>query len=58
MGLALDEPTDKDNTIELNGIKVLAEKSLNSFLEEQVIDFVKSGNREGFVVGPAWGHAC
>jgi Fe-S cluster assembly iron-binding protein IscA len=58
LGLALDEPTEKDNMLELNGITVLAEKSLNSFLEEQVIDFVTSGGREGFVVGPSWGHAC
>ena len=55
MGLALDEPTEQDNQIDLNGINLLAEKSLTSFLEGQVIDFVNSGGREGFVVGPAWG---
>ncbi len=58
MGLALDEPSENDNEMELNGIKVVAEKSLTSFLDEQVIDFVTSGGREGFVVGPAWGSAC
>ncbi len=58
MGLALDEPTEKDTTLELNGIIVLAEKSINSFLDDQIIDFVKSGNREGFVVGPSWRGTC
>lgn len=58
MGLALDEPSENDNRMNLNGIELLAEKSLNSFMEDQVIDFVNSGMREGFVISPAFGSAC
>jgi Fe-S cluster assembly iron-binding protein IscA len=56
--LALDEPSENDTRLNLNGIELLAEKSLNSFLDGQVIDFVNSGFREGFVISPEWGSSC
>lgn len=56
--MALDEPNEKDTKLNLNGVDLLAEKSLNSFLEGQVIDFVNSGYREGFVISPEWGSSC
>ena len=56
--MALDEPGDNDTRMNLNGIELLAEKSVNSFLEGQVIDFVNSGSREGFTISPEWGSAC
>jgi len=56
--LALDEPSENDTRLSLNGIELLAEKSLNSFLDGQVIDFVNSGFREGFVISPEWGSSC
>jgi Fe-S cluster assembly iron-binding protein IscA len=43
---------------DLNGIELLAGKSLNSFLDGQVIDFVNSGMREGFVISPEYGSSC
>jgi Fe-S cluster assembly iron-binding protein IscA len=58
LGLALDEPTEQDNQMELNGVNLLAEKSLTSFLDGQVIDYVTSGGNEGFVVGPDMGSSC
>ena len=58
LGLALDEPGENDNKMTLNGIELLAEKSLNSFLDGQVIDFVNSGMREGFVISPEFGSSC
>lgn len=56
--MALDEPSENDTRLSLNGIELLAEKSLNSFLDGQVIDFVNSGFREGFVISPEWGSSC
>lgn len=56
--MALDEPNENDTRLNLNGIELLAEKSLNSFLDGQVIDFVNSGFREGFVISPEWGSSC
>lgn len=58
MGLALDEPNEQDNKMELNGVQLLAEKSLSPFLDGQVIDYISSGGREGFTVGPDFGSSC
>lgn len=44
--------------MELNGISLLAEKSLAPFLDGQQIDYVSSGGREGFVVGPEIASGC
>lgn len=56
--MALDEPNEADNKMDLNGIVLLAEKSLNSFLDGQVIDFVNSGMQEGFVISPEYNSSC
>ncbi len=56
--MALDEPGEHDTRLNLNGIELLAEKSLNSFIDGQVIDFVNSGYREGFVITTEWGTSC
>jgi len=56
--LALDEPSENDTRLNLNGVELLAEKSLNAFMDGQVIDFVNSGFREGFVISPEWGSSC
>ena len=53
--MALDEPGDKDTTLVLNDINVVVEKSLTSFIEEQVIDYIRSAQGEGLVIAPAWG---
>jgi Fe-S cluster assembly iron-binding protein IscA len=58
LGLALDEPGDDDNKISLNGIELLAEKSLSSLLEGQKIDFVNSEDRSGFVISQEYGSSC
>jgi Fe-S cluster assembly iron-binding protein IscA len=58
LGLALDEPSEADSKLSLNGIELLAEKSLNSFLDGQVIDFVNSGMQEGFVISPEFNSSC
>lgn len=55
MGLALDEPNEKDTTLVLNEINVVVEKNLTSFIEEQVIDYIRSAQGEGLVIAPAWG---
>lgn len=55
MGLALDEPTEKDATLLLNDIKVVIEKNLVSFVDEQVVDYISSAEGEGLVIAPALG---
>lgn len=39
----------------LNDINVVLEKGLLSFVDQQVIDYVKSVDGEGLVIAPAWG---
>jgi Fe-S cluster assembly iron-binding protein IscA len=59
LGLALDEPTEKDATLLLNDIQVVIEKNLVSFVDEQVVDYISSAEGEGLVIAPAWGtSAC
>jgi len=53
--LALDEPNEKDATLVLNEIAVVLEKGLMSFVDQQVIDYVRSAEGEGLVIAPAWG---
>jgi len=53
--LALDEPNEKDTTLVLNEIDVVLEKGLMSFVDQQVIDYVRSAEGEGLVIAPAWG---
>ncbi len=43
--------------MQLNDIPVLVEKNLVSFVEEQVVDYVRSAEGEGLVIAPAWGTA-
>jgi len=56
--LALDEPGENDNRLDLNGIELLAEKTLDSHLDGQMIDFISSGYRKGFVISPEYGSSC
>jgi Fe-S cluster assembly iron-binding protein IscA len=58
LGLTLDEPGEDDRRINLNGIEVLAEKSLDSYLEGQIIDFINSGYETGFLISPERGSSC
>lgn len=39
----------------LNEIQVVVEKNLVSFVEEQVIDYIRSADGEGLVIAPASG---
>jgi Fe-S cluster assembly iron-binding protein IscA len=58
LGLTLDEPGENDSKICLNGIELIVEKSLNSHLEGQLIDFVNSGYENGFIISPERGSSC
>lgn len=39
----------------LNEINVVLEKGLLSFVDQQVVDYIKSAEGEGLVIAPAWG---
>jgi len=56
--LTLDESNENDNRLSLNGIELLAEETLNPYLDGQMIDFVSSASGEGFVISQERGSSC
>jgi Fe-S cluster assembly iron-binding protein IscA len=50
MGMALDEPTDNDEVIELDDFKVVAEKSLVSEMGGIEVRYRDVGYGGGFVI--------
>ena len=58
MGLALDEPKDKENTTQVNGIDILISDAIKPFADRNKIDYVNSPNGEGFIIAPAGQTYC
>lgn len=58
MGLALDEPHENDDTIDLNGIELLVDTATKMHLSGHLIDFINSGYRQGFVIMKEWRGTC
>lgn len=56
--MTLDESNEKDNRLSLNGIELLAEETLNPYLDGQMIDYVSSARGEGFVISQERGSSC
>ena len=50
MALALDEPKDTDQTVELEGITYVVDKELVKQVEEVKVDFAERGWRAGFII--------
>ena len=57
MGMALDEPKENEQAVQVNGIGVLLEDMVKPFTEGTIIDYVKEPSGEGFVIGGA-GSSC
>ncbi len=45
-----ETPTDQDEVIENNGLKLFIDKNILSALHGMVIDFIDDGQRQGFVI--------
>lgn len=58
MGLALEEPNDRDERISVNGVEVLLEKRAASFARDGVLDYVDSDWGRGFAIRPGYGGGC
>ncbi len=50
MGLALDEPTDNDNSYDFDGLKFLVDKDLITKCTEIKVDYLDAGPRSGFSI--------
>jgi Fe-S cluster assembly iron-binding protein IscA len=57
MGMALDEPTAKEQPFQVNGIGILVADDERPFIEGATVDYVKDDYRDGFTIVAA-GAAC
>jgi Fe-S cluster assembly iron-binding protein IscA len=48
--MALDEPQEDDNALDVNGVNVLFTNRAQFYIEGATIDYVKEEHREGFVI--------
>jgi Fe-S cluster assembly iron-binding protein IscA len=55
MGMALDEPEENEQPVEVNGIGVLVADFARPFVDGTVVDYVKQPYGEGFVITGAGG---
>jgi Fe-S cluster assembly iron-binding protein IscA len=58
LGLALDEPKENENTIDVNGIDVLISEEVKPTASLNRIDYVQSREGEGFIIEPKYGRSC
>ena len=58
MGLALDEPNENEDTIQVNGIDVLISDEVKPTANVNKLDYIKSPHGEGFVITPKSGQSC
>jgi len=48
--LALDELRDNEVPVEVNGLNVLIADKVKGYVDGSVIDYIQSGNAEGFAI--------
>ena len=58
MGLALDEPTENEQTIPVNGVDVLIADEVKPFASGNVVDYIESSEGKGFIVRSESGQSC
>ena len=58
MGLALDEPLDDDEKVNVDGIQILIERRAAPFAAQSLIDFVDSMWGRGFSIRPVYSGGC
>ena len=57
MGMALDEPKETEQPVEVNGIGVLLDDAARPYVDGTTVDYIKQPNGEGFVFTGA-GSSC
>ena len=50
MGMALDEPKENEQPVQVNGIGVLVEDFVKELVETTTIDYVDNQEGQGFVI--------
>jgi len=57
VGMALDEPKETEQPVEVNGIGVLLDDAARPYVDGTTVDYIKQPNGEGFVFTGA-GSSC
>jgi Fe-S cluster assembly iron-binding protein IscA len=57
LGLALDEPKENEETIQVNGIDLLISDDVKPAASVNKIDYIKSPQGEGFFIAPKSGES-
>lgn len=50
MGMALDEPKENEQPVNVNGINVLVEDEAMPLVEDTTIDYINHPDGEGFII--------
>ena len=50
MGMALDEPKENEQPVNVNGIDVLVEDEARELVDGTTIDYVNNPDDEGFII--------
>jgi len=58
LGLALDEPGEKDQTITTNEIEVIYSKMDEMYIDHSIIDYENSSFGQGFTVRSQLSSSC
>jgi Fe-S cluster assembly iron-binding protein IscA len=58
LGMALDEPSENEQTVEVDGIDVLITDDVKPYASGNVLDWVDAYGDEGFTLQPESGSCC
>jgi Fe-S cluster assembly iron-binding protein IscA len=50
LGMALDEPAEKEKPVKVNGLDVLIDDFARGFTDETIIDYVDEPSGRGFII--------
>ena len=56
--MALDEPEESEQPVQINGLDVLITDAVKPFTDGSTLDYVKHPDGEGFMIIPESGENC
>jgi hypothetical protein len=56
--MALDEPGENEETIQVNGLDVLIADEVRPSADLNKVDYITSPDGEGFIIVPNYGQSC
>ncbi len=56
--MALDEPKENEQPIQVNGIDLLVNSDAQPYTSGNILDYIQSSEGEGFIIQPESGQCC